>query len=97
MTRQKVPAPQFAPAVDRLHPAAGRFVFGRRLGLLRALDLQQQVAAVLQPHDKVRLISPRLAMKLVRHIQFQPVVSHVADDQAADRSDLQLRGGGLLP
>ncbi len=78
VAHHEAPYPQLPPAVHCTHPALGSLVLGRHLGGLRTFHLQQQVQAVAQPHHKIWFIGPRLTIKLIRHGQLQPVVTHIA-------------------
>lgn len=91
---QECPLSQFAPVVDRLHPAAGRLMFRFRPGMRLALDFQNQGAPVVQLDQKIRFIDVGQALQFVRDIEFEPFVAGLAVHHGGS---FKLKHGRLLP
>ncbi len=83
--------------VHRRHPALRRLVLG--IGVLErlALDFEHHIERVGQPDDEVRFIDLRVAVKLIRNVELQPVIARIAEDDSLFRQLFELEGGRLLP
>ena len=94
---EEIPFSETAPMVHGRNPAVRSLVFGVRILVGLAFDFQNEDDAVCQFDQEIGLVNARIAVKLIRDVEFEAVVSGVTGHDSRFGESFQLEYGGLLP